>query len=130
MLGTKFDGSIFRHDSINLIAKNPQLASIDGAMVGYDSGGYVSGQVMAYNNVSQLWQKYANSAASGLGGAVGFLLDNPPVDNTTCSGSVPLRVVVRGEVWKAAVVGLVSGVETDLKAREYVDFTGATIITF
>jgi hypothetical protein len=130
MLGANYNGSIFRHDQPNIIAKNPQQASIDGALVAYDSGGYVAGQTMAFNSTSLQWQKYASGGASGTNTALGFLLDNPPADNTTCSGTVPLRVIVGGEVWKTALTGYDANAKTNLSAREYPDFSGPTIVTF
>lgn len=130
MLTPKYDPSIFRHDAELIIARNMQRASIVGINLGYDSGGYVAGQTLAFNTTSLLYQKYVNGGSSGLGSALCFLLDNPPSDNTTASGNCQLRGLFAGEVFKAALTGLDSTAETSLGGHEYVDFTGVTIFTF
>lgn len=134
MLSPYFNQSIFRHDSPNILAKNPQRANIDGIALAYDSGGYVAGQVLARNSTSGLYQKYVSSGPSGTGTAACVLLDNLRGDYTTAAsgdvGTQAVRGVFGGEVFKDNLTGLDSGAITNLGARSYVDFNGSNILTF
>jgi hypothetical protein len=96
--------------------------------VAYDAAGYTAGQVVARNSTSGLYQKYNDSGSSGTDTAVGVLFND--VLDMPASGTDVAQVIVSGQVFEAACIGLDANAKTDLKARTVVDGSGVSILMF
>jgi hypothetical protein len=121
-------GQVFRKDHRMVLAMNRHQATIVGVRVAYDAAGYYAGQVMARNSTSGLYQKYNDAGSSGIDTAVGVLFND--VLDMPASGTDLGQLIVRGQVFEAACVGLDANAKTDLKARTVVDGSGVSILMF
>lgn len=126
-----FSGEISRKDHPMILSSNRQLASILGVRLAYNSAGYPAGQVLALNSVSGLYDKYNDSASSGLDTARGVLLRSVEEKDFVSSGdSQAAQVVFGGEVFKSKLTGLDANAETDLDARTITVAGGTQILKF
>lgn len=122
------DGEIFRKNYYAIFANNRHLATLIPVVLSYDSAGYKPGQTIARNTTSGLWQKYNPSGASGTDTCVGVLLNE--VSDMPANSKDVGQLIVKGNLFEAAVIGLDSAAKTDLGARSVVSATGDTILMF
>lgn len=122
------NGQVFRKDHRMVLAMNRHQATIIGVRVAYDAAGYKAGQLMARNSTSGLYQKYNDAGSSGTDTAVGVLFND--VLDMPASGTDMGQLIVRGQVFEAACIGLDANAKTDLKARTVVDGSGVSILMF
>lgn len=130
-LDFRTSGEIFRKDNRLVLARNRHLASIIGGRLQWQSGNdLVAGQMIALNTSTNVYTSYNPSGASGTGVAVGVLFHDVPAPLATGTSDL-VQVILKGEVYKDALVGYDSGAATDLGAREVYDqATGKTIVLF
>lgn len=127
----KYIDPIFRKDHPMVLAKNRHQASLMPVSLKYSSTDLKAGQVMARNSVTGLYEKYVNGGASGLGTAVGILMEDKIVEDFASTGAtVTARVITKGEVFENLLTGLDAQAKTDLKARSLVDGLGNQILSF
>lgn len=122
------NNSIFRKDFPSILAMNRQHAVLIPARLLFDAVGYVAGQVVARNTTSGIYQKYVASGPSGTGTAVGVLIDD--LLDAPSGANVLQQVIVKGEVFQAALTSLDSQAITDLKARSITTGGGVQILMF
>lgn len=127
----KFSGEIFRKNIENIVARNPQKLSVSPTRLAYDSDGYEAGQLLAQNNVSDLFQKYDSGGSSGLDTAACVLLHDVPVEAFESSSDTKLaRSAIGGELYADKLIDDDSGSDTDLKARRFTGSDGVEIFIF
>lgn len=130
-LDIKFSGEIFRKDHAIILSGNRVLASLLPVRLAFVSGGYVAGQVLARNSVSELYEKYDNGGSSGTDVAKAILFEDKAESDFASSGDTQVaRGIFGGEVFKDKLTGLDSAAETDLDARTIVDASGVSILKF
>lgn len=127
-----FSTEIFRKDRPNIIAMNRQQATIIGAVLTYNSSGYLAGQLIAQYTSgpnSNLYTKYVSSGASGTGTAVGVLIAD--CLDAASGSSVLQQLIVKGQLFESKLIGLDSQAKTDLKSRSvYNAAIGSNIFIF
>jgi hypothetical protein len=119
---------VFRKDHRMILAMNRHQASIVPVRLAYNANGYLAGTVLGRNSVSTHYEAYDDAHASGADTAVGILFND--VLDMPASGTGIGQMIIQGQVFEAALVGLDANAKTDLKSRSVIDGTGTTILIF
>lgn len=130
MRGPSYQGDIFHYDQPIVIATNRGSAVMDGVRLRYNSAGYPAGQVLAKNNVDNLFQKYNGSGASGIDTASCILFQAVKAEDFPgTTGTVLASGIVAGcTLFKDKLTGYDADVMADLKGREFTGSDGVTIV--
>jgi hypothetical protein len=120
------DGEIFRHDNVNIIARNMHHTSIIPVRVDCVTGGLKAGQAMGRVTTGGHYAKYDKDNLDGTEVCVGFL--KTPVSQET--GTDVAQVIVKGELFNAKLVDVDATAIASLNARVVTDGTGTEIFIF
>ncbi len=132
-IDARFSGSIYRKNWNQVIATDRHLAKIAGVRVAWQSSQVIAGTVLGRVTATGFYKPYNDSNSDGSQTAVGVTLDD--IDFEAASGASGIgtqaaRLCYGGVVYKDNLTGLDSAAETDLKAREIVDASGTTLLSF
>ena len=120
-VGASFNGNIFSYDQPLIIAMNRQSAVLGGVRLRYQSGGYLSGTVLARNSIDGLYEAYDSGGSSGTDTAAAILYEGhteADFDGTAATSSTVATGIFGGcAVYKDKMIGYDSSVLTDLNAR-------------
>jgi hypothetical protein len=133
--GASFNNQIFRKDYPMVFATNRQNAVMLPVQLAYDSGGYLTGQILALNTTSTLYQKYNSGGSSGTNTAACVLFDPHGTDDFPSTTGTCFAAAIFGggcTLFKTVLVagGYTGTVATQLGMTEITDATGVTVVKY
>ena len=127
-----FIASDYRANFKNIIAKRLDQCIFNGGRMKYAASGYVTynaGLVLGYATSGAdagFFKPYNSANVDGSQVAVGILTDEVTTD-AQGNGSTA-KILVRGVVYQAALIGLDAGAITNLQAKSFVEL-GQTLLS-
>lgn len=123
-----FSTEIFRKNWPQIIALKRELAVIQPVLLAYSASGYKAGQVLAYNSVSGVYEKY--SAASASYEAKAILPVEVKAEEQMSASANAAPALFSGYVYQDKLTDLDANAIADLGGKSYADASAINIFKF